>query len=149
MNTRFVAAFVIALSVAAGGAATAGTSAAPSSSPSPTASPGAAQLPASAPGDKTLQQVLDAVNAIVKGEVNQGLAELTRRANETRGEVSYFRRFEMQVRTGRNAYRDIHLHQGTIINPRGATIKPGDTVSVEGDPQTDGSLNANAVTILQ
>jgi hypothetical protein len=138
MNTRFVASTALALSLAAGAAAIADTP----PSPSPSASPGIVN-------GETVQRVIDAVNAIVRGGVNQGLDELTRRANETRGEVSYFRRFEMQVKTGRNTFRDIHLHQGTIINPRGATIRTGDTVTVSGDPQSDGSLNANAITIVQ
>jgi hypothetical protein len=98
---------------------------------------------------ETVQQVINAVNSIVKGQLDQGLGQLTRRANETRGEVSYFRRFEMQVKLGRDSFREIHLHQGTIINPRGATIRTGDTVTVSGDPQNDGSLNANSITIIQ
>lgn len=142
MNTRFVAACALALSLAGGTFAFAQTAPSPTPSPSPAA-------PGSIVNGATVQQVLDAVGSIVKGELNQGLGELSRRANETRGEVSYFRRFEMQVKTGRNTFRDIHLHQGTIINPRGATIRQGDTVSVSGDPQSDGSLNANAITIIQ
>ncbi len=142
MNTRFVAGCALALSLAGGTFAFAQTAPSPTPSPSPAA-------PGSIVNGATVQQVLDAVGSIVKGELNQGLGELSRRANETRGEVSYFRRFEMQVKTGRNTFRDIHLHQGTIINPRGATIRQGDTVSVSGDPQSDGSLNANAITIIQ
>lgn len=140
MNARFVTAFALALSFAAGASAGA--------EPKPSPSPSALQAPGAGVSAEMVQQVLEAVNAIVRGELNQGLGDLTRRASETRGEVSYFRRFEMQVKLGRNSYRDIHLHQGTIINPRGATIKKGDTVTVTGDPQSDGSLNANAITIV-
>jgi TolA-binding protein len=139
MNARFVTAFALALSLAAGASA--------SAEPKPSPSPSAVQGPAVSA--EMVQQVLEAVNAIVRSELNQGLGDLTRRASETRGEVSYFRRFEMQVKLGRNSYRDIHLHQGTIINPRGATIEKGNTVTVVGDPQSDGSLNANAITIVQ
>lgn len=145
MNTRFVAAFALALSLAAGAAA---AETGPTPSPSPAATPSAPQLPSSL-GGQTVNQVINAVNSIIKGEVNQGLDELNRRANETRGQVSYFRRFEMQVQTGRNSYRSIHLHQGTVINPRGWSIKNGDTVSVSGDPQSDSSLNANTITVIQ
>jgi hypothetical protein len=148
MNTRFVAAAALALSLAAGALASAEPSPPPSPNP-PSASPGPAQMPGGVLSGETVQQVINAVNSIVKGELNQGLGELSRRANDTRGEVSYFRRFEMQVKTGRNSFRDIHLHQGTIINPRGATIHTGDTVTVSGDPQNDGSLNANSITIVQ
>jgi TolA-binding protein len=144
MNTRFVAAFALALSLAAG----AGASAEPSPSPAPAPSPNSA-VPGNIVNGETVQQVINAVNSIVKGQLDQGLGQLTRRANETRGEVSYFRRFEMQVKLGRDSFREIHLHQGTIINPRGATIRTGDTVTVSGDPQNDGSLNANSITIIQ
>ena len=144
MNTRFVAAFALALSLAAG----AGASAEPSPSPAPAPSPNSS-VPGNIVNGETVQQVINAVNSIVKGQLDQGLGQLTRRANETRGEVSYFRRFEMQVKLGRDSFREIHLHQGTIINPRGATIQTGDTVTVSGDPQNDGSLNANSITIIQ
>lgn len=68
-------------------------------------------------------------------------------ANNASGTVTYFRRFDMQVRTGANTYRSIHLHQGTVINPRGATPGVGSRVSVNGAGQSDGSLEANTITI--
>lgn len=69
--------------------------------------------------------------------------------NSASGQVTYFRRFEMQVQTGPNAYRDVHLHQGTVINPRGAWIAPGRRVNVQGLGQSDGSLAADNITVLQ
>jgi len=41
------------------------------------------------------------------------------------------------------------LHQGTVINPRGATIANGQRVNVRGLAQSDGSLNADEITIVQ
>jgi hypothetical protein len=72
-----------------------------------------------------------------------------RLANNAYGTVTYFRRYDMQVRTGINAYRAIHLHPGTVINPRGATPAAGSKVSISGTGQPDGSLEANAITIQQ
>jgi hypothetical protein len=69
--------------------------------------------------------------------------------NAASGNVSYFKRFDMQVETSPNAYRAVHLHQGTVINPRGASIERGQRVAVSGIAQPDGSLDANVVTILQ
>ena len=69
--------------------------------------------------------------------------------NAARGNVSYFKRFEMQVETGPNAYRAVHLHRGTVIDPRGASIEQGQRVAVSGIAQPDGSLDANVVTILR
>ena len=69
--------------------------------------------------------------------------------NNTRGTVTYFRRFDLQVQTGNNAFRTVHLHQGTEINPRGTTLQNGMTVQVNGQAQSDGSINANQINIIQ
>ena len=53
---------------------------------------------------------------------------------------------ELQVQTAPNVYRQIHLHQGTIINPRGTTLTPGMIVDVSGTAQPDHSLNADVIT---
>jgi hypothetical protein len=76
-------------------------------------------------------------------------AQQWRSANSASGEVTYFRRFEMQMRVGRDAYRDVHLHQGTVINPRGASLQAGQRVEVSGYAQSDGSLNADVITIAR
>jgi hypothetical protein len=76
-------------------------------------------------------------------------AQQWRSANSAAGEVTYFKRFELQLRVGRDAYRDVHLHQGTVINPRGASLQAGQRVEVSGYAQPDGSLNADAVTIVR
>jgi hypothetical protein len=63
------------------------------------------------------------------------------------GKVTYFKQFELQLETAPNVYRKIHLHQGTVINPRGTTLQPGMSLSVNGSPQNDGSLNADTITL--
>ena len=81
---------------------------------------------------------------ILTGVVRQQISNLS---NSTSGNVSYFKRFDMQVQTGPNAYRTIRLHQGTIINPRGESLAIGEHVQVGGQAQSDGSIDANTITI--
>jgi hypothetical protein len=69
--------------------------------------------------------------------------------NNARGTVSYFKRFDMQVQCGTNCYRTIKLHQGTVINPRGATPGVGAVVDVNGRTDPDGTLEADNITIQQ
>jgi hypothetical protein len=82
--------------------------------------------------------------------VIQAIGDQRRRsANGSSGTVTYFRRFDLQVRTAPNQYRTIRLHQGTVINPRGASLAPGQAVDVAGQAEPDGSLDAATVTIRQ
>lgn len=69
-------------------------------------------------------------------------------ANTARGPVTYFRRYDLQVLIGKDSYRNVRLHPGTIINPRGATIREGLRVDVAGLGRPDGSLDADTITIL-
>lgn len=69
--------------------------------------------------------------------------------NNARGTVSYFKRFDMQVQCGTNCYRTIRLHQGTVINPRGATPGIGRYVDVNGRTASDGALEADNITVQQ
>ena len=68
--------------------------------------------------------------------------------NHVRGTVTYFRRFTLQIRMPLNRYRDIHLHQGTIINPRGASMQTGSVVDVVGHPNANGTLEADQITVV-
>jgi hypothetical protein len=135
MIKRFVALFALALSF---GIAAASAQQTPAPAPTPV------NLP-TVPPDKKL-------DPWTKAAIDLGLdiirAQRQKFANQAIGDVSYFRRFEMQVRTGDHVYRDVHLHQGTIINPRGESIQIGQRVEVGGDAQSDGSLNANVITIV-
>ena len=68
--------------------------------------------------------------------------------NHVRGTVTFFRRFDLQVKMPLDTYKQVHLHQGTIINPRGATLTDGQTVDVHGRANSDGTLNADEITIV-
>lgn len=92
----------------------------------------------------SVSPILQAVINAVAGRVKQDYGW---DPNHVRGDVTFFRRFEMQVRFANGQYRVVHLHQGTAINPRGATITTGQHVDVIGQGSSDGSLNANQITI--
>ncbi len=83
-----------------------------------------------------VQSVLNAVGNLLQ----------TTNGNSAHGKVTYFRRFDLQVETAPNVFRQVHLHQGTVINPRGTTLAPGMTVDVSGSAQSDHSLNADVIT---
>ena len=94
-------------------------------------------------------QVPPAVANIITKLAGDAVAPYGIDPNHVRGRVTYFRRFDLQIRMPLNAYRDIHLHQGTVIDPRGATIEPGQLLDVVGHAQSDGSLDADTITILK
>jgi hypothetical protein len=96
-------------------------------------------LPSIPPGVQNNPLVQSVLNAL------GGLLQTTN-GNSAHGKVTYFRRFDMQVETAPKVYRDVHLHQGTVINPRGTTLAPGMTVDVEGSAQSDHSLSADTIT---
>jgi hypothetical protein len=68
--------------------------------------------------------------------------------NHLRGVVSYFHAYDLQVRLPLNDYRNVHLHQGTVINPRGWTLGNGQVIDVQGHTQPDGSLDADTITLV-
>lgn len=109
-------------------------------SPAPTASPAPNVLPTLPPLGGIINLVINALTNYVKPAYGWD-------PNQVQGSVTYFRRFDMQVRMQLGKYRDIHLHQGTVINPRGWTIRPGETVDVKGRGQPDGSLDADIITV--
>ena len=109
-------------------------------SPAPTSAPIVA--PTIPPG------VGGVVQTIIQKITGDAVAPLGVDPNHVRGQVTYFRRFDLQIAMPLQTYKQIHLHQGTIINPRGAALQSGQTVDVQGTPNSDGSLNANEITIL-
>ena len=119
--------------------------------PAPPDTPAPAQTAAPAPqAPQSIQTeisnaVLQAIGSL--GDVVQH--GILRFQNSAHGQITFFKRFDMQVRTGPNAYRNVHLHQGTIINPRGTTLTAGQTVNVTGVAQHDGTLEANEITLQQ
>lgn len=86
-------------------------------------------------------------NPLVQSILNSigGLIQTTN-GNVASGRVKFYKRFDLQLETAPRVYRDIHLHQGTVINPRGTTLTPGMAVTVNGAAQHDGSLNADTIT---
>jgi hypothetical protein len=99
-------------------------------------------LPPNTPGADLIRTAIGVAQQLIE-------QQRIRNANNAFGTVTYFRRYDMQVKTGANAYRSIHLHPGTVINPRGATPGVGAAVSVNGAGQPDGSLEANTITVQQ
>lgn len=96
----------------------------------------APSVPPDVQNNPIVQSVLQAVGGLLQ----------TTNGNTAHGKVTYFRRFDLQIETAPNVYRQIHLHQGTMINPRGTTLAPGMVVDVSGTAQPDHSLNADAIT---
>jgi hypothetical protein len=88
------------------------------------------------------------VQGILQKLAGDAVAPFNVDPNHVRGGVTYYKRFDLQVRLPLNTYKQIHLHQGTIINPRGASIEEGQTVDVRGSSNADGSMNADEITIL-
>jgi hypothetical protein len=119
-----------------------------------------AQTPAAAPTPLPVPTPIpaptlppSAVSPILQTIINVGSQVLQRQAinarNNTRGQVSYFKKFDMQVQCGPNCYRNVRLHQGTVINPRGATPSAGAWVDINGRTDPDGTLEADNITIQQ
>lgn len=141
MKTRFVAASAgVLFTLSAGAFALAQPT--PPPTPPPTPVPAGTSKPNPVPSlPAGLEQ--DAINAlgnIVKGAF--GWSD-----TEAYGTVTYYRGYDMQVRLQLDRYRTIHLHKGTVINPRGYTIKNGDTVDIRGSSNKDGSLNADSILV--
>jgi hypothetical protein len=135
MKTRFVAAVAAVLFAFASG-----TLAIAQSTPAP--APAATPAPNPVPSvPKGIEQ--DAINAL--GNVVKSVFGWS--DTESLGTVTFYRGYEMQLRMQLDRYREIHLHKGTVINPRGYTIKSGDTVDVRGRPNSDGSLNADMIVV--
>ncbi len=62
------------------------------------------------------------------------------------GIVTYYNRFDLRVRIGgRDQY--VRLHQGTIINPTGISLRPGMRVNVAGMRERNGTLDANRIDV--
>ncbi len=137
MNTRFVA---VATAVLFLGPAAA-SEAQPAPTPVPTASSvGTPSLPAGI--DPYARAAIDILGGVVRDKI-AGIG------NSNVGQITYFKRFEMQISTGANAYRSIHLHPGTVIDPRGESLAVGERINVSGRQQPDGSLDADTITIYR
>ncbi|MDQ2681726.1 MAG: hypothetical protein M3Y21_12025, partial [Candidatus Eremiobacteraeota bacterium] len=120
MKPRFVAALAAILFL--GSLTVVSAQSAPAPTPAPTTTP-TSPYP-SIPGNTTTI-IRDVIDSVVNGIVKPSYGWSPDRAH---GSVTFYRRFDMQVRMQLNKYRDVHLHQGTVINPRGWSIQPGQTV---------------------
>ncbi len=144
MHRRHIAAvpsiLTLALALVVGPAADwAGAQSTPLPAPSPIVVP---TLP---PSDPTTQAIVRAAAGLLNDVITRNRLNA---ANSTHGTVSYFRRFDMQVQVGPNAYRNVRLHPGTVINPRGATPGIGAAVDVVGRGAADGALDADTITVI-
>jgi hypothetical protein len=128
-----------ALVLALGATTLAGAQSTPAPTPAPIAVP---TLPPNTPNAGIIQTIIG-----VGAQILQRQAVNNR--NNARGTVSYFKRFDMQVQCGTNCYRSVRLHQGTVINPRGATPGVGRYVDVNGHTDPDGTLEADNITVQQ
>jgi hypothetical protein len=142
MNVRFALALTVLLA-AGGSAAYADPTPAPSPAPAaPMGLPANLPIPASVLNNPIVQSVLQSVTG-------SATRELGLDPNWSQGRVTFFKRFEMQIETAPNKYREVHLHQGTVINPRGTTIVTGMYVRASGAHQQDGSLDASDITVVR
>lgn len=148
MKTRFVTTFAAVLfSLGAAGAALTGAAQTPAPAVAATPTPLATRSPGPLPTlpSNTGQLVKDAIDALA-GIVR---APLGWDDNRAVGTVTYYRGYNLQIKLQLGKFRDIHLHRGTVINPRGATMHDGQVVDVRGHGQPDGSLNADYITVSQ
>jgi len=134
MNTR-LAGFALVFSLALGTSAFADPQPAATPIPLPT-------LPASKSVDPIVKYGVEVLQVLIQRQNQSG-------QNNARGSVTYYRRFDLQIQTGNNSFRTVHLHQGTEINPRGTTLQNGMTVQINGQGQSDGSLNANQINVIR
>jgi hypothetical protein len=137
MRRSFIA--TSALVLALGATSLAGAQSTPVPVPTPIAVP---TLPPNTPNSAIIQTIMG-----IGAQILQRQAINTR--NNARGTVTYFKRFDMQVQCGSNCYRQIKLHQGTIISPRGTTPGVGSNVDINGRTDPDGTLEADNITIQQ
>jgi hypothetical protein len=115
--------------------------------PAPVPTPSPIVVPTLPPQpDAVTQALIRAAAGVLTDVINRSRLEY---ANSAHGAVSYFKHFDMQVQTGSNSYRTVRLHQGTVINPRGATPGAGALVDISGRGASDGALEADAITVLR
>lgn len=95
----------------------------------------------------TLPPTGQIINDVIQAVTNQVTSSYGWNPNRVHGTVTYFRRYDMQVQMQLNKFRNVHLHQGTVINPRGATPSQGSIVDVSGHPDPDGTLEADVITV--
>lgn len=137
MTTRFVSGLAAALlTLCCSTLAFAAPATAPTAAPTPPSTPN----PLPTVPSSIVNEAINALGGIVKAAYGWN-------DTESFGTVTYYRGYDMQLKMQLNRYRTIHLHRGTVINPRGYSIHEGDTVDVRGRPQSDGSLDADMIVV--
>jgi hypothetical protein len=101
----------------------------------------AAALLAATPGIASAQGYPGHANA----GYNQGYGNRNQQTAVT-GVVTYFNRYDLRIRTGFGEAQ-VQLHQGTVINPTGASLREGMIVSVAGRRGRDGVLRADRIDV--
>jgi hypothetical protein len=139
MSLRCAAASLLALTLGLGG------DPAPATAQS-TPVPAPTVVPTLPPTDPATQAILRAAAGVLNDIITRNRIDA---ANSAHGTVTYFRRYDMQVRIGANIYRNVRLHQGTVINPRGATPGAGVMVDISGQGAPDGTLAADTITVVR
>lgn len=61
------------------------------------------------------------------------------------GVVTYFNRFDLRLHVGPGQDVAVRLHQGTVINPTGITLRPGMRVDIHGYAGRYGKIEANRI----
>ena len=135
MRPSLIATSVLVLALGAGSLAGAQSTPVPVPTPIPVPT-----VPPNTPNSAIIQTIIGIGAQILQREAVNS-------RNNARGQVSYFKRFDMQVQCGTNCYRNVKLHQGTVINPRGGTPGVGSFVDVNGHTDPDGTLQADYITI--
>lgn len=62
------------------------------------------------------------------------------------GVVTYYNRFDLRLRVG-DRHQYVRLHQGTIIEPTGLTLRPGMLVNVSGFRDRNGTFEADRIDL--
>jgi hypothetical protein len=141
MNTRLVSGLAAALlALGSGALAFADGTNTVAATPAPTPPATAAPNPIPTLPGGIVNDAINALGGIVKAAYGWN-------DTESFGTVTYYRGYDIQLKMQLNRYRAIHLHRGTVINPRGYSIHDGDTIDVRGTPQSDGSLNADMIVV--
>ncbi len=113
---------------------------------------GATPTPSPSSAPLVMPSIPPGIGNVVQGILNKlagdAVAPFAVDPNHVRGSVTFYKRFDLQVKLPLNSFKQIRLHQGTIINPRGASIENGQTIDVRGSSNADGSMNADEITIL-
>src|SRR5579864_2221783 len=90
-----------------------------------------------------------AQSSAAKADVADGRYSRDRDDRVLTGVVTYFHRFDLTIVVPGDRYRQIHLHQGTILRPLGLTLRDGMRVVVRGEWHEDGGFQADEIDLVR